>query len=286
MLKIQDAHRDVQRYPGDPVEKVKVVIPFFPGTNCETDTAKAFRKAGGHPVVIGIRNTTIEDLDASLQAFAEEIDSAHILALPGGFSSGDEPDGSAKFIVNVLNQAKVRKAIEALLERKGLIIGICNGFQALIKTGLLPYGEYRQLTQNDATLTHNVIHRHISAIVTTRLSSNASPWLNHCNPGDITKVPISHGEGRLKVSPTQVEEWFKKGQVVFQYCDHTGQPTMDPDFNPNGSDHAIEGLISSNGQILGKMGHSERISRDLYKNIPDMSESKLFQNGIDYFKKR
>ncbi len=285
-LKIQDTDRIMPKYPGDPVDEVKVVIPFFPGTNCETDTAKAFRKAGGHPVIIGIRNTTKEDLEASLSAFADKIDSAHILALPGGFSSGDEPDGSAKFIVNVLNQTKVKKAIERLLDRKGLIIGICNGFQALIKTGLLPYGEYRQLTKHDATLTNNVIHRHISAIVTTRLSSNASPWLTNCVPGELTKVPISHGEGRLKVDPKQAAEWFKNGQVVFQYCDPKGQPTMDPIYNLNGSDQAIEGLISPNGQILGKMGHTERIRQDLYKNIPGMAEHKLFQNGIEYFKKR
>ncbi|TXT16372.1 MAG: phosphoribosylformylglycinamidine synthase, partial [Erysipelotrichaceae bacterium] len=285
-LKVQDTNRLGPKYTGEAVDDVKVVIPFFPGTNCETDTAKAFKKAGGQPVIIGIRNTTKEDLESSLQAFADEIDSAHILALPGGFSSGDEPDGSAKFIVNVLNQIKVRKAIEALLERKGLIIGICNGFQALIKTGLLPYGEYRQLTENDATLTHNVIHRHISAIVTTRLSSNASPWLHNCVPGELTKVPISHGEGRLKVNPKQVTEWFRNGQVVFQYCNPKGQPTMDPLYNLNGSDEAIEGLISPNGQILGKMAHTERVSNDLYKNIPDMAEHKLFQNGIDYFKKR
>jgi len=273
-------------YQGDIPSEVKVVIPFFPGTNCENDTAKAFSKAGGSPLLIGIRNLTKEDLEESLKQLVKAIDEAHILALPGGFSSGDEPDGSAKFIVNVLGHKKVKKAVNNLLKRQGLILGICNGFQALIKTGLLPYGEYRHLSEKDATLTHNTLHRHISAIATTRLTSNGSPWLRNEKPGTLYRVPLSHGEGRLRVSPKQAESWFKKGQVAFQYAQESGAPSMDPEINLNGSDYAIEGLLSPNGQILGKMGHTERCGRDLSKNIPDLEELKLFQNGIDYFKKR
>ncbi|NTW96221.1 MAG: phosphoribosylformylglycinamidine synthase [Erysipelotrichaceae bacterium] len=273
-------------YQGEIPSVIKVVIPFFPGTNCENDTARAFSKAGGTPVIIGIRNITKEDLEDSLKELVKAIDEAHILALPGGFSSGDEPDGSAKFIVNVLRHKKVKKAVEDLLKRQGLILGICNGFQALIKTGLLPYGQYHHLNEKDATLTHNTLHRHISAIAITRLTSNGSPWLRNEKPGTLYRVPLSHGEGRLKVSPKQAETWFKNGQVAFQYAEESGAPSMDPEVNLNGSDYAIEGLLSPNGQILGKMGHTERSGRDLAKNIPALEELKLFQNGIDYFKKR
>lgn len=285
-LFVKDTDKPANCYTGEIPTQVKVVIPYFPGTNCEDDTARAFAKAGGSPTLVAIRNLTKVDLQDSLQHLVKAINEAHILALPGGFSSGDEPDGSAKFIVNVLRNAQVKQAVEGLLKRQGLILGICNGFQALIKTGLLPYGEYRELSANDATLTHNTIHRHISAMACTRLSSNASPWLTSLKPGLIVKVPLSHGEGRLKVSPAQAKTWFDQGQVAFQYADPDGQPSMDPRYNLNGSDHAIEALISPNGQILGKMGHTERIAKDLYKNIPDLKELQLFQNGIDYFKKR
>jgi len=273
-------------YTGETPSEVKVVIPFFPGTNCENDTARAFKKAGGHPQLIAIRNLTPEALTQSLEALVDALNSAHILALPGGFSSGDEPDGSAKFIVNVLRNEKVKAAIEGLLNRQGLIIGICNGFQALIKTGLLPYGKICELTQDDATLAHNTIHRHIAAIATTRLTSNASPWLASLKPGISVKVPLSHGEGRLVVRQDQAKTWFENGQVAFQYADLQGQPTLDPRFNLNGSDHAIEALLSPDGRILGKMGHTERIAKDLYQNIPDLTELHLFENGVNYFKKR
>lgn len=286
LLPILETKRKMPYYQGAIPDQVLVVIPFFPGTNCETDTAKAFAQAGGKPIIIAIRNRTKEELEASLEEFVTALNTAHILALPGGFSSGDEPDGSAKFIVNILRQDKVKSAIEDLLKRQGLILGICNGFQALIKTGLLPYGEFRELTQNEATLTHNTIHRHISTIVTTRLVSNASPWLKNCQPAMIIKVPLSHGEGRLKVNASQAQQWFKNGQVIFQYVDQNGCPSMDPCDNPNGSDYAIEALSSPTGQILGKMGHNERVDQSLYKNIPGMVDFKLFQNGIDYFKKR
>jgi phosphoribosylformylglycinamidine synthase len=233
-----------------------------------------------------LRNLGAKDLKDSLHDFALALNQAHILALPGGFSSGDEPDGSAKFIVNVLRNAKIKTAIEGLLNRGGLILGICNGFQALIKTGLLPYGDIRELDANDATLTHNTLGRHISAIASTRLSSNASPWLSGLKPGSVTKVPLSHGEGRLRVNPKQAEEWARNGQIAFQYCDPDGLASMDPRFNLNGSDYGIEGLISPDGRILGKMGHSERVLNGLYKNIPDMEIFPIIQNGVDYFKKR
>jgi phosphoribosylformylglycinamidine synthase len=226
------------------------------------------------------------ELKTSIDRFCELLDQSQILALPGGFSAGDEPDGSAKFIVNVLRNPQVKHSVEKLLARDGLILGICNGFQALIKTGLLPYGEYRDLDEHDATLTHNGIHRHISAIVNTRVTSNASPWLKNIDPGTCFKVPLSHGEGRIVVSRTQCETWTQNGQVAFQYADQEGKASTDPKYNLNGSDYAIEGLLSPNGRILGKMGHTERVQKDLYKNIPDMTDLPLFQNSVDYFKKQ
>jgi len=285
-LLTQTTDRQPVPYTGIIPSEVKVVIPFFPGTNCENDTARAFKKAGGQPHLIAIRNLTPEALESSLSTLVDALNSAHILALPGGFSSGDEPDGSAKFIVNVLRNDKVKAAIEGLLERQGLIIGICNGFQALIKTGLLPYGKICDLTPSDATLAHNTIHRHIAAFASTRLTSNASPWLDALKPGLSVKVPLSHGEGRLVVSDQQAQSWFENGQVAFQYADLSGQPSLDPRFNLNGSDHAIEALMSMDGRILGKMGHTERLAVDLYQNIPDLTDLHLFENGVNYFKKR
>lgn len=283
---IPDTDQSCSPYPFPQPDEVRVVIPYFPGTNCEDDTARAFLHAGAKVQLCALRNLGGKDLKDSLHDFAQALDQAHILALPGGFSSGDEPDGSAKFIVNVLRNAKIKTAIEGLLKRGGLILGICNGFQALIKTGLLPYGDIRELDANDATLTHNTLGRHISAIASTRLTSNASPWLNGLKPGKIAKVPLSHGEGRLRVNPKQAEEWARNGQIAFQYCDPDGQASMDPRYNLNGSDYAIEGLISPDGRILGKMGHSERVLNGLYKNIPDMEIFPIIQNGVDYFKKR
>jgi phosphoribosylformylglycinamidine synthase len=262
-----------------------VVIPVFPGTNCEVDTARAFEKAGGTVDYALIRNLSKEDLTQSIDHFVSLLDRAHILALPGGFSMGDEPDGSAKFIVNILKNEKVKAAIERLLARKGLIIGICNGFQALIKCGLLPYGKIMDLTFEDATLTFNAIGRHISTMATTRLVCDGSPWLKDVGE-DMIKVPFSHGEGRLMASESQVQQWIENGQIAFQMCDDEGRSTMDPMVNLNGSVLAIEGLISPCGQILGKMGHTERIDLDLYKNIPGIRAVPLFENGINYFRKR
>jgi phosphoribosylformylglycinamidine synthase len=212
------------------------------------------------------------------------LDVAHVVVLPGGFSAGDEPDGSAKFIVNVLRNTEVRKSVEGLLRRDGLILGICNGFQALIKTGLLPYGEYRDLSENEATLTHNTVGRHIATMARVKVTSNASPWLEGLSPGTILHVPLSHGEGRLRVSERQIKTWIAQGQVAFQYCDAQGEASMDPKHNPNGSDYAIEGLISPCGRILGKMGHTERLLPDLFINLEHRSSFPLFENGVHYFK--
>jgi phosphoribosylformylglycinamidine synthase len=275
----------IETYPYSAVDEVHVVIPVFPGTNCEVDTARAFEKAGGTVDYALIRNLSKEDLTQSIDHFVSLLDRAHILALPGGFSMGDEPDGSAKFIVNILKNEKVKAAIERLLARKGLIIGICNGFQALIKCGLLPYGKIMDLTFEDATLTFNAIGRHISTMATTRLVCDGSPWLKDVGE-DMFKVPFSHGEGRLMASEPLVQQWIENGQIAFQMCDDEGRSTMDPKVNLNGSVMAIEGLISPCGQILGKMGHTERIDLDLYKNIPGIRAVPLFENGINYFRKR
>jgi phosphoribosylformylglycinamidine synthase len=272
-------------YPFAPVDDVYVVIPVFPGTNCETDTARAFEKAGGIVHTAIIRNLTKADLASSIDQLCRQLDQAHIFALPGGFSMGDEPDGSAKFIVNILKNEQVKAAIERLLLRKGLIIGICNGFQALIKSGLLPYGKIMDLSYEDATLTFNAIGRHISTIATTRRVSDRSPWLKNIGD-DIIKVPFSHGEGRLIASSKQVQQWIRDGQIAFQMCDDNGRSSMDPNVNLNGSVMAIEGLISPCGHILGKMGHTERVTQDLYQNIPDIRDIPLFENGINYFRKR
>jgi phosphoribosylformylglycinamidine synthase len=275
----------IETYPYSAVDEVHVVIPVFPGTNCEVDTARAFEKAGGTVDYALIRNLSKEDLNQSIVEFCDSLDRAHILALPGGFSMGDEPDGSAKFIVNILKNEKVKAAIERLLARKGLIIGICNGFQALIKCGLLPYGKIMDLTFEDATLTFNAIGRHISTMATTRLVNDGSPWLADIGE-EVIKVPFSHGEGRLMASEQQVLQWIENGQIAFQMCDDEGRSTMDPKVNLNGSVLAIEGLISPCGQILGKMGHTERVTLDLYSNIPGIREIPLFENGINYFRKR
>jgi phosphoribosylformylglycinamidine synthase len=275
----------IDTYPYPAVEDVHVVIPVFPGTNCEVDTARAFEKAGGIVDLALIRNLSKEDLTQSIDQLVNLLDCSHILALPGGFSMGDEPDGSAKFIVNILKNEKVKAAVERLLVRKGLIIGICNGFQALIKSGLLPYGKIMDLTFEDATLTFNSIGRHISTIATTRLVCDGSPWLKDIGE-EVIKVPFSHGEGRLMASEQLVQRWIEYGQIAFQMCDDEGRSTMDPKVNLNGSVMAIEGLISPCGQILGKMGHTERVDLDLYKNIPGIREIPLFENGINYFKKR
>ncbi|WBW49722.1 phosphoribosylformylglycinamidine synthase [Peptoniphilus equinus] len=256
-----------------PVDVVKVVIPAFPGTNSEWDTKEAFERAGAHVDILVFKNRTESELKASLDAFAELIESAQILAIPGGFSMGDEPDGSGKFIANVLRAPRVKAAVETLLhDNDGLILGICNGFQALVKTGLLPYGEIRELEAEDLTLTYNTSHRHLARLVPTRMVSTNSPWLQSLSD-DIYRVALSHGEGRFVVSSSQFKTLLENDQVVAQYVE-----------NPNGSDYGIESVMSADGKILGKMGHSERYTDGLYKNIDDMTYQDIFTAGVNYFK--
>ncbi len=265
--------------------KPRVFIPAFPGTNCELDTARAFSLAGAEPEIVVIRNRTPQDIEESVQAIIKAIDRANIIAFPGGFSGGDEPDGSGKFIATTFkNPAISERVMELLNKRDGLILGICNGFQALIKLGLVPYGEVRQLEEGSPTLTYNNISRHVSTLVDIRVASVKSPWLAACNVGDVYSVPVSHGEGKL-VAPREVLEQMRaNGQIATQYADLSGKPTMVSPYNPNGSMFAIEGITSPDGRIYGKMGHAERWGKDLYKNCPGNFDMKIFESGVKYFK--
>lgn len=271
-------------YKGPKVDKVIAYLPVFPGTNCDYDSAKAFRKAGAEICTSVFRNLSDKDVFESIAEMKKNIEDCQILMLSGGFSAGDEPDGSGKFIANVLNNKDIAEAIEGLLSRGGLILGICNGFQALVKSGLLPYGELGKVTKDSPTLFRNDINRHISQMVTTRVASTNSPWLKGMAIGDGYAIPVSHGEGKFVVSEELARELFANGQVAFQYVDPlTDEPTMESPYNPNGSYYAIEGIISRNGQILGKMGHSERYERNLLKNIEADLEQPLFENAVRYF---
>ena len=271
-------------YKGPKVDKVIAYLPVFPGTNCDYDSAKAFRKAGAEIRTSVFRNLSDKDVFESIAQMKKNIEDCQILMLSGGFSAGDEPDGSGKFIANVLNNKDIAEAIEGLLSRGGLILGICNGFQALVKSGLLPYGELGKVTKDSPTLFRNDINRYISQMVTTRVASTNSPWLKGMAIGDEYAIPVSHGEGKFVVSEELARELFANGQVAFQYVDPlTDEPTMESPYNPNGSYYAIEGIISRNGQILGKMGHSERYERNLLKNIEADLEQPLFENAVRYF---
>lgn len=271
-------------YKGPKVDKVIAYLPVFPGTNCDYDSAKAFRKAGAEIRTSVFRNLSDKDVFESIAQMKKNFEDCQILMLSGGFSAGDEPDGSGKFIANVLNNKDIAEAIEGLLSRGGLILGICNGFQALVKSGLLPYGELGKVTKDSPTLFRNDINRHISQMVTTRVASTNSPWLRGMAIGDEYTIPVSHGEGKFVVSEELARELFANGQVAFQYVDPlTDEPTMESPYNPNGSYYAIEGIISRNGQILGKMGHSERYERNLLKNIEADLEQPLFENAVRYF---
>ncbi|MBO5831108.1 MAG: phosphoribosylformylglycinamidine synthase, partial [Alistipes sp.] len=265
--RVSDGKGFVKQYAGPKVDKVKVYIPVFPGTNCDYDTARAFERAGAEVEMTVFKNLTGDDVFASIEEMKEHIDRCHIMALAGGFSAGDEPDGSGKFIANVLNNKVVADAIHALLDRGGLMLGICNGFQALVKSGLLPYGRLGMTTKESPTLFRNDINRHISQIVSTRIGTTASPWLKSFEVGDVHSIAVSHGEGKFVVSDQLAEQLFRNGQVAFQYVDAEGRPTTDSPYNPNGSSFGIEGIIDPSGQILGKMGHTERYERDLMKNI-------------------
>ena len=276
----------VVAYPGEAVEHPLVYIPVFPGTNCDYDTAKAFRTAGAEVEMSVLCNIAGDDILRSIAEMKQHIRRAHIFVLSGGFSAGDEPDGSAKFIVNVLNNADIREEIHALLDRGGLILGICNGFQALVKSGLLPYGRLAMVTKDSPTLFRNDINRHISQIVSTRVATTSSPWLAGFRPGEIHSIAVSHGEGKFVVSEELARELFANGQVAFQYVDAEGNPTAEAPYNPNGSSYAIEGIISPDGRILGKMGHTERYERNLFKNIAGNKEQSLFRNAVNYFRKK
>ncbi len=274
------------RYKGEPIENPKVFIPVFPGTNCDYDSAKAWRCAGA-VVEFGVfRNLTEKDIFESIEMMKNKIDECNILMLSGGFSAGDEPDGSGKFIANVLNNKQIAEAIHSLIDRGGLILGICNGFQALVKSGLLPYGRLGQVTKDSPTLFRNDINRHISQMVTTRVATTNSPWLAGFSIGDLHTIAVSHGEGKFVVNENLAKELFANGQVAFQYVDPLEEtPTMESPYNPNGSYYAIEGIVSRNGQILGKMGHTERYEGNLFKNIMDDGlEQPLFDNAVRYFR--
>ena len=262
----------------------KVIIPAFPGTNSEYDSAKSFREAGAETEILVFRNLTTEHIEDSIEKLASAIEQSQILMLPGGFSAGDEPDGSAKFIATVLRNPRITDAVMDLIKnRDGLVLGICNGFQALIKTGLVPYGEIRQPDADSPTLVHNDISRHISCYATTRVVSTQSPWMAQSQVGDLHAVPLSHGEGKFMASEAMVKELAEKGQIATQYCDAQGRPSMDPRINPNGSVAAIEGITSPCGRVLGKMGHSERAGAQVAKNIHGDKLQPIFKAGVGYF---
>ena len=263
----------------------RVLIPVFPGTNCEYDSARAVMAAGGEADIAVIRNLTAEDVARSVEDVARRIADSQMIFIPGGFSGGDEPDGSAKFITAFFRNPAIKEQVMKLLEeRDGLMCGICNGFQALIKLGLVPYGKIMDTDDTCPTLTFNTIGRHQSRIVRTRVASNKSPWLSLTNAGDVYNVPISHGEGKFLASRELVEELARNGQIATQYVDLSGKPTMDAAFNPNGSVCAIEGITSPDGRIFGKMGHSERIGKDLYRNVPGEYDIRMFEAAVKYFK--
>ncbi len=273
-------------YSGAAIENPVAYIPIFPGTNCDYDTAKSLRRAGAKVNTTVFCNLTSDDVFASIEAMVKNIDECNIFVLSGGFSSGDEPDGSGKFIATVLNNTSVMEAIHRLIDREGLILGICNGFQALVKSGLLPYGRLGMLTEESPTLFRNDINRHISQMVTTRVATNSSPWLSSFGVGEEHTIAMSHGEGKFVVSDELADQLFANGQVAFQYVDLNGEVTAEAPYNPNGSSFAIEGITSPDGRILGKMGHTERYEESLMKNIWGNREQPLFDNAVKYFRKK
>jgi len=271
--------------PSVKVAKPKVLIPVFPGTNCEYDSAKAVMAAGGEAEIVVIRNLTADDVARSVETVSAKIADSQIIFIPGGFSGGDEPDGSAKFITAFFRNPAIKEQVTKLLDdRDGLMCGICNGFQALIKLGLVPYGKIIDTDDTCPTLTFNTIARHQSRIVRTRIASTKSPWLSLMNVGDVVNVPISHGEGRFFATEELAMQLAANGQIATQYVDLNGEPTMDAAFNPNGSLFAIEGITSPDGRVFGKMGHSERVGADLYKNVPGNYDIRMFEAAVKYFK--
>ncbi|MBO7472639.1 MAG: phosphoribosylformylglycinamidine synthase [Ruminococcus sp.] len=266
------------------IAKPRVLIPVFPGTNCEYDTARAFEKAGAKPEVVVIRNLSAGDIEESVRYFENAVRRSEIIMIPGGFSGGDEPEGSGKFITAFFRNPKIKDAVHDLLRnRDGLMLGICNGFQALIKLGLVPYGEIIDMADDAPTLTFNTINRHQSMMVNTRIASNKSPWLYGCEVGDIHTVAISHGEGRFVAPASLIQQLANNGQIATQYVDLDGNPTMDIRYNPNTSIEAIEGITSPDGRVFGKMGHSERKGSYICKNVQGEKDQKIFESGVKYF---
>ena len=268
------------------IAQPKVFIPAFPGTNCEYDSARAFEDAGAKASIKVFRNLSYANIEDSIETMVKEIESSQIVMIPGGFSAGDEPDGSAKFIATVFRNPRIAEAVNDLLtNRDGLMLGICNGFQALIKLGLVPYGEIKPVTAQDApTITYNNIGRHQAKVVTTRIASNKSPWLAGTQVGDLHSISISHGEGKFVANKETFDQLVANGQIATQYVDLDGNATYDIDYNPNGSFYAVEGITSADGRILGKMGHSERIGKYTLKNIHGEKDQKIFESGVNYFK--
>jgi phosphoribosylformylglycinamidine synthase, clade II len=272
-------------YKGEIPEKPLVYIPVFPGTNCEYDTAKAFAKAGAEPIIVPFKTLNSEWIEKSIAEMVANLNKAQIFMLSGGFSAADEPDGSGKFIINILLNEKVKTAITAFIARGGLILGICNGFQALVKSGLLPYGEFDKLTENSPTLFRNDTNQHVAKVIQTKIVNTNSPWLQKVNIGDIHSIPVSHGEGKFCVQSESLKTLLANGQIITQYVDFDGNASMESFYNPNGSTYAIEGIISENGQILGKMGHSERYEDGLFQNIIGEKDQQLFESAVAYLKK-
>ena len=265
------------------VSEPLVYIPVFPGTNSEYDSAKAFEQAGAKVNLVPFVTLDEAAIEASVDTMVDNISKANIIFFAGGFSAADEPDGSAKFIVNILLNQKVRAAIDSFIEKGGLIIGICNGFQALVKSGLLPYGNFEDATETSPTLFYNDANQHVAKMVETRIANTNSPWLAGVEVGDVHAIPVSHGEGKFVVTDEEFAELRDNGQIFSQYVDFDGKPSMDSKYNPNGSVNAIEGITSKNGQIIGKMGHSERYENGLFQNIPGNKDQKLFESAVAYF---
>ena len=267
------------------IAKPRVFIPTFPGTNCEYDLQRAFEKAGANANIEVFKNLTYKDIEDSIETIVKQIKQSQIIMLPGGFSAGDKPDGSAKFMATVFRNPQVAEAInEFLTKQDGLMLGICNGFQALIKLGLVPFGEIRETAVDAPTLTYNNIGRHQSKIVRTRIASNKSPWLKGTEIGDTHSIAISHGEGKFVASEEVMRQLIANGQIATQYVDFNDNATYDIDFNPNGSTYAVEGITSADGRIFGKMGHSERVGEHVLKNIIGEKDQKIFESGVNYFK--
>ena len=267
------------------VAQPRVFIPVFPGTNCEYDSARAWERAGATAETLVVRNLTPQAVEETVEAIVRGIRRANIIMLPGGFSGGDEPDGSGKFIAAMFRNPRIAEEVMRLLHhRDGLMLGICNGFQALIKLGLVPYGEIRDLSSDAPTLTHNTLGRHVSCMVQTRVASNLSPWFNNVQVGDLHTIAVSHGEGRFVASPEVIAALRVRGQIATQYVDPQGNPSMAIPFNPNGSMNAIEGITSPDGRVLGKMGHSERIGKSVARNVPGEKDQQLFEAGVNYYK--